>query len=115
MMKSKKYKTDKVHSFMEAATKVMFTQMNAYKGIKMFGERAISALIKEYKQLNDKKVMGRTYPSKLLELQKRRALQVINTIKKKRCGKIKGRSVANRSVQRKYVPREEATSPTVSQ
>jgi len=45
---------------------------------------------------------------------KRRALRAINLIKEKRCGKIKGRTCADGSSQRKYVPREEASSPTIA-
>ena len=36
-------------SFMNKATKVMFTQMSAHKGIKEFGEKAIAAVVKEFK------------------------------------------------------------------
>ena len=39
------------HNYMAVATNVMFTQISAHKGIKMFGERAVAALIKEFKQL----------------------------------------------------------------
>ena len=37
----------------EKALHVMFTQMSAQKGIKMFGEKAVAAMFKELKQLND--------------------------------------------------------------
>ena len=39
------------------AVNVMFNQMTATKGIKMFGERAVAAMIKKYHQLNDMKVV----------------------------------------------------------
>ncbi len=35
----------------------MFTQMTATKGIKMFGEKAIAVMVKEYNQLNDMTVL----------------------------------------------------------
>ena len=89
-------------------------QMSAKAGIKLFGERAVAAMIKEYNQLHEKKVTARTPYEDLTPEQKKRALNAINTIKKKRCGKIKGRTVADGRSQRAYVPREEATSPTVS-
>jgi len=38
----------------------------------------------------------------------------VNLIKIKRCGKVKGRTCADGNVQRNYVPREEASSPTLS-
>ena len=39
------------HAYMEAEVNVMFTQMHANKGIRLFGERDIAAMIKELKPL----------------------------------------------------------------
>ena len=36
--------------------KLVFTQISAYKALKLFGEEAIAALFKEYTQLHHKKV-----------------------------------------------------------
>ena len=96
------------------AVDVMFTQMTAAKGIKLFGEKAIAVMFKEYNQLNDMTVFGRTDPDKLSPKQKKGALRAVNLIKEKRCGRLKGRACADGSKQRAYIPREEATSPTVS-
>lgn len=96
------------------AVNVMFNQMTATKGIKMFGERAIAAMVKEYHQLHDMKVVGRIDPEGLTPEVKWKALRAINLIKEKRNGNIKGRTVADGSSHRKIVPREEASSPTVS-
>jgi hypothetical protein len=93
---------------------ICFNQMTASKGIKLFGERAVAAMFKEYKQLDDLTVLGRLTPESLTPEQKRTALRAINLIKEKRCGKLKGRTCADGSTQRKYVPREEASSPTLS-
>ena len=38
----------------------------------------------------------------------------VNLIKLKRCGKMKGRTCADGSTEHNYVPREEASSPTLS-
>ena len=46
--------------------------------------------------------------------EKEASLQYLMLLKEKRCGKIKGRTCADGSSQRAYIPREEATSPTVS-
>ena len=43
-----------------------------------------------------------------------KCLRLITLIKKKRCGKIKGRACADGRPQRKYIPKEEAAAPTVS-
>ena len=96
------------------AVNVIFNQMHASKGIKLFKEKAAAAIFKEYKQLNDMCVLGRIYHDSLTEEQKRLALDAVNLIKEKRDGHIKGRTCANGSTQRSYIPREEASSPTVS-
>ena len=59
-------------------------------------------------------VLGILDPDLLTPEQKRNALRAINLIKVKRDGKVKGRTCADGSSQRKYVPREEASSPTIS-
>jgi len=77
-------------------------------------EVAIAAMLKEYKQLDDLEVLGILDPNSLTREQKWRKLRTIDLIKLKRCGKVKGRTCADGSIQRKYVPREEAPSPTLS-
>ena len=93
---------------------VIFTQMTADKGIKEFGANAIAAIYKEYKQMEDMKVLGVLDASKLMNDQKRRALRAVNLIKLKRSGKLKACMCANGAPQRKYIPCEEAKSPMVS-
>ena len=56
-------------------------------------------------------------PKKRTELtseQRREALAYLMFLKRKRCGKVKGRGCADGRKQRAYVSREDATSPTVS-
>jgi hypothetical protein len=91
-----------------------FNQMPASKGIKLYGAKAVAAMFKEYKQLDDLEVLGRLNPDSLTHDQKRHALRAVNLIKIKRDGKVKGRTCADGSTQRKYVPRDEASSPTLS-
>jgi len=59
-------------------------------------------------------VFGRVAYESLTVEEKKKALRAINLIKEKRCGKLKGRACADGSVQRVYVPRDEASSPTLS-
>lgn len=59
-------------------------------------------------------VLGALDPDQLSNDQKRRALRAINLIKFKRCGKVKGQFCANGAPHQKFIPREEAKSPTVS-
>lgn len=94
---------------------VIFTQMTADKGIKEFGEVAVAAIFKEYKQMQELNVLGSLDPDKLTPEEKCSALRAVNLIKLKRCGKVKGRMCANGAPHRNFIPREEAKSPTVSQ
>ena len=47
--KESKYETD---SFMKVATDVIFTQISEKAGIKKFGEKAVVATVKEYRQID---------------------------------------------------------------
>ena len=94
------------------ACNVMFTQMSAKKGIKMFGERAIAALLKEYNQMDKcpmprKPVFGAVDYHTLSVQEKKEALEAVNLIKEKRDGKIKGRICANGKKQRQYLKYDE--------
>ena len=98
----------------------VFTQMSAQQGIKKHGEKAIAAILKELKQLNDGAVEGKPVitPISFEDLtpqDKEQALEAVNLIKEKRCGKLKGRTCANGSRQRKYLKEgEDYASPTAS-
>ena len=75
----------------------VFTQMSAQQGIKKHSEKAVTAIYKELKQLNDGAMdKGRqlSHPSPLkISLNRTRdkgqALEAVNLIKEKRCGKLK--------------------------
>ena len=101
----------KLHS---TAVGVCFNQMTASRGIKLHGAKAVAAMFKEYKQLDDLEVLGRLTPENLTHEEKRNALRAVNLIKIKRDGKVKGRACADGSTQRQNVPRDEASSPTLS-
>ena len=90
----------------------MFTQMSAHKGIKLFGGKAIAAMMKELKQLNDGVIPGnpviQPIPFKeLTSKDNREAIEAVNNIAQKRSGKIKGRMCANGSRQRKFLKDDE--------
>ena len=69
---------------------ICFNQMSAKQGIKLPIEKAIVAIFKEYKQLDDLIVLGRIDPDSLTPEQKKKALRAVNLIKIKICGKVKG-------------------------
>ena len=48
-------------------------------------------------------VFGTIYPSTLSVEEKNKSLEAVNLIKKKRCGKIKGRTCANGNKQKRYL------------
>jgi hypothetical protein len=119
MTKIRNY-TTKAEGFHRAAVDVMFTQMSAKRGMKLFGERAVAAMFKEFAQMDNGAVDGKPVfapqdYSKMTNDEKLKTLEAVNLIKEKRDGTIKGRSCANGSKQRKYLKEgESVASPTVS-
>ena len=93
--------------------KVM-TQKTAKQGIKQFGQEAVAALMQEFSQLEDLTAYEAVDAGLLTRAQWRAALRAINLIKRKRNGKLKGRTVADGSMQRSLYDKSETTSPTVS-
>ena len=92
----------------------IMTQMSAKAGIKKYGNVAVSAIFQEFLQLHDLDVFDGEDASKLTKSQKQMALRAISVIKEKRCGQIKGRTVADGRSQRSLYPKEETASPTVT-
>lgn len=88
-------------------------QVSVKEGIRRFGSKAIDAVLSEYAQLKDKNVFKPRFANDLTSQQQKDALNLITVVKEKRCGKIKGRAVADGRKQRKYIGKEESTSPTI--
>ena len=88
-------------------------QVSVNEGVKRYGEKAIAAILKEFTQLNDKQVFKPCNPNRLSAATKRKALNLITMIKQKRDGKIKGRACADGRKQRRYITKEQVSSPTV--
>ena len=107
-------KTGSKTEVLKYITGFIMTQMTANAGIKKHGQVAIDALFQEFSQLHDLGVFEGQDARKLTDAQKRAALRAISMIKKKRCGKIKGRAVADGRSQRNLFTKEQTTSPTVS-
>ena len=100
---------------------MLFTQVSAKEGIKRWGEEAIVAIMKELKQLQDGAMPGRpviepvNYEDLTDEDKEKRTLEAVTVVKQKRCGKIKGRTCADGSKQRRYLKEfESVASPTLS-
>ena len=73
----------------------------------------MAAILAEYGQLRDTDTLRVLKAGSLSKAQKEGALELLTLIKKKRCGKIKGRVCANGRKQRKYIRKEDVSSPTV--
>ena len=90
-----------------------YAQVSVNEGIRRHGDKAVAAVLAEFSQLNDKGVFR---PRKINELntrQRSEALNLITMVKEKRDGKIKGRACADGRKQRRYINRDEVSSPTV--
>jgi len=122
-------KSNNAPDYLQKAVKVVFAQleedeqkykdMPASKAIKVFGERAVAALIKEFSQLDQgvmpgKPVVEAVDPTTLTRANIAQALDAINLVKEKRSGTMKARSCANGSKQWKFLKDDESiSSPTM--
>ena len=71
-------------------------------------------MFREYTQLHNENVFEPINHSDLTVQNKLDALNAINLIKIKRDGVIKGRTCADGSKQKRYISKEETSSPTVA-
>jgi hypothetical protein len=96
-------------------TLAMFIQTYSLnKGMKKFGQKGMDAAIKEMKQLHDRTVFEGIKVSHMTPLERKRAMESLLFLIKKRDGRIKARTCANGSTQREYINREDVTSPTAA-
>jgi hypothetical protein len=100
-----------LHTTLEST---VMTQHSMKKGLKLFGEAGTAAVLKELKQLHDLKVLEPTDANEMTPLEKKRSLQYLMFLKKKRDESIKGRGCADGRKQREYTAKEDASAPTVA-
>jgi hypothetical protein len=89
-------------------------QYGVAKGLKLFGEDGVNAVLKELRQLHDMEVVSGVHPSDLSREEVKRALPYLMFLKRKRSGKVKGRGCADGRSQREFISKDEASSPTVN-
>ena len=89
-------------------------QLSLKKGLKEFGKEGEEADIKEMQQYHDMETFRPRYAHELTGDERREALSSLMHLKKKRNGKIKGRSCADGRPQRKVSTKDEVASPTVA-
>jgi hypothetical protein len=92
----------------------VMTQYSVKKGLKVFGEAGVEAVLQELQQLHDRMVIRPVLPSSLSYQAKKASLVYLMFLKEKRTGQIKGRGCADGRPQRETTPKEEASSPTVA-
>jgi hypothetical protein len=92
----------------------VMTQYSVKKGLKVFGEAGVEAVLGELQQLHGRKVIEPVAPDSLSLQEKKAALPYLMFLKEKRTGQIKGRGCADGRKQRVDIPKEEASSPTVA-
>ena len=99
---------------MEGAGEVLETsQMSLKAGLRTFGSDGMKAVEKEMRQLHDRDVMVQVHKKSLTPEQRREALAYLMFLKRKRCGKIKGRGCADGRKQRAYIAKEDSSALTV--
>ena len=89
------------------------TQLSLKSGLKEWGDNACSAAYSEMKQLHFRDTFRPMHCRKLSKKQKQMILESHMFLKLKRCGKIKGRTVAGGNKQRDCMSKEDASLPTV--
>jgi hypothetical protein len=73
----------------------IMTQYSMKKEIKLYGDPGVKAVLSKLQQLHQREVMVTVSANSLDTEIKRRAFQYLMFLKKKRCGKIKGRGCAD--------------------
>ena len=89
-------------------------QMSLKAGLRTFGNDGVKAVEKKMRQLHDRGVMTPVHKKCLTPEQRKEVLAYLMFLKRKRCGKVKGRGCADGRKQRAYIAKEESTVPMVS-
>ncbi len=93
---------------------LLFTQMSAKAAIKKHGKAAEAALMREFAQMEDLDAYEPVHARTLTKEQRKGAIRALPLIAEKRCGTLKGRTVADGRPQRNLHDKSETASPTVS-
>ena len=85
-----------LHATLES---IVMTQHSARKGLRIFGEAGVDAVLKELTQLYDRKVIRPRGKDEMTGEEREAALQYLMFLKKKRDGTVKGRGCADDPIQ----------------
>ena len=89
-------------------------QYGVERGLKIFKELGTKAVMKELDQMHRMKVVSPMHIKDLSEQDIKNALPYLMFLKRKRCGKVKGRGCADGRAQREFISKDESSSPTAS-
>jgi hypothetical protein len=95
-------------------TAKMRSQYNLKPGLQKFGECGAKATVSKLTQLHILDMWAVMDSSTLTKEGRSKALSSLLFLKKKCCGKIKGRACINGAPQRAYIPKEDRALTTVS-
>ena len=84
------------------------------KGVEKYGDRGISAIFKEMKQINDREIVRPLKKHQIIREIQGKFLGYLMFLKKKRSGETKARGCADRRPQLLYKSKVDTSSPTVS-
>lgn len=103
----------KANTYMDIACNIIFTQLTVKSDMKKFGETSVAAIFKEFKQLDDEEIPGKSViiqmDANTLPVEKKhKVLKAIYLIKEKRNSILKERTCANDSSQRQYLKQDES-------
>ena len=99
----------------KAIKAMSFIEMYTLKqGLKKFGEKGYESAYGEMDQLHQRNTFQPIHPDKMTRPEWKKVLESIVFLIQKRDGRVKARTVANGSVQRGWMTKEEAASPTAA-
>jgi len=84
------------------------------KGLQQFGQDGIDAVRIELQQIHERNVAISIHKSSLSRAELMKVLHYLMFLKRKRCGRVKGRGCADGRKQRLYTKHANAAAPTVS-
>ena len=90
------------------------TQYHVSKGLKIYGEKGVDAVLKEQRQQYARMFIKPDFANSMSEKKREDAIQYLMFLKEKRNGTIKGRGCADSQKQRIYISKDEASAQTVS-
>ena len=92
----------------------ILTQYHVSKGLKIYGQDGIDAVLKEMKQIHDRMVIDPKNPEEMTREEKSAALKYMMFLKQKKNGTIKGRGCADGRSQRASIDKSSVSAPTVA-